>query len=184
MGHSQTSPKVCYKATQNSTVRYTFTVPPPCQRPSPPLPCPNWLYYDSRSRSRLTPRQELKKRPSCREAAVTWPCVSTSSPPGHQGRPPAEGGGWHSQGTRRLSGGFRSLPTRGANGSPKFRNSEIVWIPIRHSDGQQLIFPDNFGHSYQCFKKVNVTLFFFKKKNTYQVKTQYMKHTKTLGAMY
>ena len=31
------------------------------------------------------------------------------------------------------------------NSNMPFRNSEIVWIPIRYSDGQQLILSDNFG---------------------------------------
>ena len=35
--------------------------------------------------------------------------------------------------------------TRGANRNPKFGNSEIVQIPIRYSDGQQLILFDDFG---------------------------------------
>ena len=36
---------------------------------------------------------------------------------------------------------------RGANRNPKSRNSEIVRIPIRYSDGQQQIFSDNFGQT-------------------------------------
>ena len=34
--------------------------------------------------------------------------------------------------------------TRGAIRNPKFRDSEIVRLPIRYSDGQQLIWSDNF----------------------------------------
>ena len=37
--------------------------------------------------------------------------------------------------------------TRGVNQNPTFRNSEIVRIPIRHSDGQHLILSDNVGQT-------------------------------------
>ena len=39
------------------------------------------------------------------------------------------------------------IKTRGANWIPKFRNSEIVRIPIRYSEGRQLILSDNFGQA-------------------------------------
>ena len=72
--------------------------------------------------------------------------------------------------------------TRGANRSPKFWNSEIVLIPIRYSDGQQLIFSDN--HSYlvtfsATFDKFNVVCV----KKTLQLNIC-MKHQKMLGSIY
>ena len=36
---------------------------------------------------------------------------------------------------------------RGANRNSKFRNSEIVRMPIWYSDGQELIFSDNIGQA-------------------------------------
>ena len=39
------------------------------------------------------------------------------------------------------------VSVKGVNRNPKFRNSEIVRIPIRYSDGQQLILSDNFGQT-------------------------------------
>ena len=36
---------------------------------------------------------------------------------------------------------------RGANSNPKFRNSEVVRIPIRFLDGQKLTFFDNYGQT-------------------------------------
>ena len=43
--------------------------------------------------------------------------------------------------------GTHGVATRGANRNPKFRNSEIVRIPIWYSHEQQLIFSDNFGQT-------------------------------------
>ena len=45
---------------------------------------------------------------------------------------------------RRFSVSFK---IRGADRNPKYRNNEIVRVPIRYSDGQQLIFSGQFRTS-------------------------------------
>ena len=46
------------------------------------------------------------------------------------------------------------VANRGTNRNPNFRNSEIVRIPMRYSDGQQLLLSDKFGQTHlRTFQK-------------------------------
>ena len=69
---------------------------------------------------------------------------------------------------------------RGVNRNPKFRNSEVVRIPIQCLDGQQSILSDNFGqahlHSHLFRNTGKFIVDCLLKKNTCHLKTQYMKH--------
>ena len=80
-----------------------------------------------------------------------------------------------------------NMPARGVIQNPKFRNSEIVRIPIRYSDGHQVTFSDNLGQAQlqsNFFRKlVNLMLIVFFK-STYEVKTQYTKHLNNINAIY
>ena len=65
--------------------------------------------------------------------------------------------------------------SRGANRNPKFRNSENDRIPIRYSDGRQLISSDNFGRIHLSisfyFRKKQCILCWLSLKKTIHVKT-------------